>query len=333
MRGRIILAALLPVLLPLATALAQHNTIRGKVRATSGATLNNAVVELRMGGGGLLEQTVTRNDGNFSFNGLVSAEYEISVMLAGYEPAVQFARFNNSPKDGIREDIFVEIVMKARPDPVLAAPGVSFAQDVPKAARAAFERAAARLQEGKSDEAITLLREATGIFNDYFDAQFALGAELFRRGRDDEALEALDQARRINDREGAVYHVFGLVMMKQKKFAVAEYAFREAIRLNATNASSHFYRGLALIELVTRSEDERQRKLDMEEAEKELGLAWDLSNKRMTAVHLQRARIQERRGDKEGAIRELEIYLKAEPDAKNAPAIREAITRLRANKQ
>ncbi|HKG23182.1 MAG TPA: carboxypeptidase regulatory-like domain-containing protein, partial [Blastocatellia bacterium] len=273
MRWRIILVALLPILLPAATAFAQQNTIRGKVRATSGATLNNAVVELRMGGGGLLGQTVTRNDGDFSFNGLVSAEYEISVMLAGYEPAVQFTRFNNSPRDGVREDIFVEVIIKAKPGPALGAPGVSFAQDVPQAARAAYEKATARLQEGKPEEAIALLREATGIFNDYFDAYFVLGTELLRRDRDDEALEALEQARRINEREGAVYHVFGLVMMKQKKFAVAEYAFREATRLNRSNASSHFYRGVALVELVTRSEDERQRKLDMEEAEKELNLA------------------------------------------------------------
>lgn len=333
MKWRMILAALLPILLPVATVLAQQNIIRGKVRSTTGTTLNNAVVELRVNGGGLLGQTVTRNDGDFSFNGLVSAEYEISVMLAGYEPAVQYARFNNSPRDGVREDIFVEVVIKAKPDPSLGAPGVSFAQDIPRAARAAYEKAAARLQEGKSDEAIALLREATGVFNDYFDAQFLLGSELFRRGKDDEALEALEHARRINDRESAVYHLFGLVMMKQKKFAVAEYAFREATRLNRSNARSHFYRGVALVELVTRTQDERQRKLDMEEADKALDLAWELSGKRLTDVYLQRARINERRGDKEAAARNLEDYLKAEPDAKNAPAIREVIAKLRALRQ
>ncbi|HYP25441.1 MAG TPA: tetratricopeptide repeat protein [Blastocatellia bacterium] len=333
MRGRMILAVFLPIMLPVATVLAQQNTIRGKVRSTSGSTLNNAVVELRVGGGGLLEQTVTRNDGDFSFNGLVSAEYEISVMLAGYEPIVQFARFNHSPKEGVREDIYVEVVIKEKPGPALGSPGVSFAQDVPKAARAAYDRAAVKINEGKPDEAIALLREATGIFPDYFDAQLALGSELFRTGKDDEALEALEQARRINEREGAVYHLFGLVMMRQKKFAVAEYAFREATRLNGSNASSHFYRGVVLIELVTRTEDERQKKLDLVEAEKELNLAWDLSNKRLTAVHLQRARLHERRGDKEAAARALENYLKAEPDAKNAPAIREVIMKLREERQ
>jgi regulator of sirC expression with transglutaminase-like and TPR domain len=53
----------------------------------------------------------------------------------------------------------------------------------------------------------------------------------------------------------------------------------------------------------------------------------------MTSVHLQRARIYERRGDKEAAVRELESYLKAEPDAKDAGAIRDAILKLKEGKK
>ena len=72
-----------------------------------------------------------------------------------------------------------------------------------------------------------------------------------------------------------------------------------------------------------------QRGADLREAETELNRAWTLSNGRLSSVYLQRARIYERRGDKEAAARELETYLRADPEAKNASAIRTAITRLR----
>ena len=253
--------------------------------------------------------------------------------MAGYEPAVQMARFNQPASMNFSEVVNVEVIIRPRAEPTLAPPGTSFAQDVPRPARAAYEKAMARLREGKSDEAIALLREAIAQFEGYFDASFALGKELFRAGKNDEAIEWLERARKINDRESAVYHVFGLVMLRQQKFGVADYAFSEAIRLNENNLASHFYRGQALIELALRDKDGNERSSHLKEAEKELSRAWELSEKRLSAVYLQRARIHEQRGEREAAARELENYLKAEPEAKNADLIRQAIANLRGNKK
>jgi tetratricopeptide (TPR) repeat protein len=328
MRRRNLFLALALVLLP-STVCAQGNMVRGKVRAINGTSLNNAIVELRQSGGGMIDQTVTRNDGNYAFSNLRPAEYEVVVLLAGYEPALQIARFNYGERMGFWEIVTVDVVLRPKPEAVLGPPGINFVQDVPKPARAAYDKAMTKLREGKSDEGMLLLQEAIGIFNEYFDANFSLGRELFRIGKDAEALEALERARQINDREAAVYHTFGLVMLKQQKFAVAEYAFREATRLANGNAMSHFYRGMALIEVAVRSSNENQGAIDLKEAEKELVRALDLSDKRLAAAYLQLARIHERRGDKEAAARNLESYLKAEPEAKNGAAIREAITKLR----
>jgi Tfp pilus assembly protein PilF len=317
------------VLISGATALAQSNQLRGKVRATNGITVNNAIVELRIGGSGMIAQTVTRNDGDFAFTGLATGEYELAVTIAGYEPVVQMARFNQSGRMDFSEVINIEILIRPRKENVLSAPGTNFTQDVPKPARLAYERAAARLRDGKPEEAVAALREAIANFNDYFDAHFALGKELFREGKDAEALEALERARQINDRQDAVYYVFGLVMMKQGKYAVAEFAFREATRLNANNVWSRFYHGQSLIELAVRSSDERQRISDLSAAEKELDHAWERSEKRLPEVYLQRARIHETRGQKEAAAAALESYLKAVPEAKNGATIRAAIAKLR----
>jgi tetratricopeptide (TPR) repeat protein len=333
MKRHTLLTVFALVLISGGTAFAQSNQLRGKVRAPNGVTVNNAIVELRVGGSAMIAQTVTRNDGDFAFTGLATGEYEIAVTMAGYEPVVQMARFNQSGRMDFSEVINMEILIRPRKENVLSAPGTNFAQDVPKPARLAYEKAAARMRDGKPEEAVAALREAIANFNDYFDAHLALGRELFREGKDDEALEALERARQINDRQDSVYHMFGLIMLKQGKFAVAEYAFREATRLNGNSAAAHFYHAQALIELAVRSNDERQLNTDLGAADKELDRAWETSEKPLTAVYLQRARIHEKRGQKEAAAVDLESYLKAEPEAKNGTTIRAAIAKLRgANK-
>ena len=309
--------------------LAQNNTLRGKVRSPNGIIVNNAIVELRIGGGAMISQTVTRNDGDFAFSNLSGGEYEVAVTAAGYEPTVQMARFNQSDRMGFSEVLNIEVLIREKRDMVLAPPGTSYAQEVPKLARAAYVKAVALLRDGKSDEAVATLREAIANFSDYFDAHYSLGKELFRTGKEAEALEALERARQINDRQDAVYYMFGLIMMKQGKFAVAEFAFREATRLNANNVWSRFYHGQALIELAVRSSDQRQRDTDLSAAEKELDMAFERSEKRLAEVYLQRARIHERRGQKEAAAVDLESYLKAVPEAKNGATIRAAIAKLR----
>jgi Tfp pilus assembly protein PilF len=322
-------AAIVILLVSSTTALAQSSTLRGKVRSTERVTVNNAIVELRYSGGGMIAQTVTRNDGDFIFTGLTPAEYEVAVTIAGYYPTVEIARFSMPDRMSFSEVLNIEVLIRPRQENVLAAPGTHFAQDVPKSARAAYERAMTRLREGKSEEAVAGFREAIAVFDDYFDAQFALGKELFRTGNDIEALKALERARQINDRQDAVYYLFGLVMVKQGKFAVAEYAFREGTRLNSNSPALHFYHAQTLIELGIRGSDTQQSAADLDSANKELDRAWELSEKRLTAVHLQRARIHRKLGEREAAARDLENYLKAEPDAKNAPAIRAEITKLR----
>ena len=161
------------------------NTLRGKVRSIDGVVVNNAIVELR-GGGGVISQTVTRNDGDFLFSNLVSGEYEVAVMGAGYETTVQIARFNVNDRMALSEVLNIEILIKPKREPLLLAPGTNFVQDVPKPARAAYERGISRLRDGKYDQGVAALREAITKFDDYFDAHFALGKEFFRAGKDNE---------------------------------------------------------------------------------------------------------------------------------------------------
>jgi|SRR6185503_3534942 Tfp pilus assembly protein PilF len=333
-RSTLALAALL--VLP-AAAIAQNSLLRGKVRGNGGAVVNNATVELRGSTGAVVGQAFTRNDGDFSFSRLSPGEYEVYITMSGYEPTLQRVEMRDSMRlstasDAISEVVYIEVVLHPRAEPALASPGTSFAQDVPKVARAAYTKGISRIREGKSEEGIALLREATAEFNDYFDAHLALGFEFYKLGKDGEALEALERARQINDRIAVVYYTFGQVMVRQQKFRAAEYAFGKAAELNDSHVNAHFNHAVALIEVALRTKVPAEIQTLLANADKELDRAWELSGKKLNTVFLQRARIHEERGDKAAAARALEGYLKAEPDSKDAAWVREAITKLKAKK-
>jgi Tfp pilus assembly protein PilF len=332
------LSTLVTLLLLSTAGFAQSSVLRGKVRSSDGAVVNNATVELRGSQGAVIGQIFTRNDGDFSFTRLRAGEYEVHVTMSGYETTVQMVELRDSmrvssPSDVVSEIVTIEVVLRPRPDTTtLAPPGTSFAQDVPKAARDAYARGIAKLREGRSDEGIAALREATTEFNDYFDAHLALGVEYYRIGKDNDALLALERARQINDRGAGAYYTFGMVMVRQQKYRAAEYAFGKAAELNDSHVNAHFNHAVALIEIALRTKDAAEKKTSLVSADRELDRAWDLSSKKLNTVFLQRARVNEERGDKEGAARELESYLKAEPDAKNSSTIKDAIAKLRDKK-
>ena len=57
---------------------------------------------------------------------------------------------------------------------------MSFAQDVPKAARRSFENAVKLAQENKSEEALVCFGEANKILSDHFEADWAHSTELLK---------------------------------------------------------------------------------------------------------------------------------------------------------
>ena len=329
-----VLASLL--LLPIA-GFAQNSMIKGKVRGDDGNGVNNAAVELRGATGAVISQSFSRNEGDFSFSGLRPGEYEVYVTLSGYEPGVQMVSLRDSmrisaPTDVISEVVSVEVVLHRKVEPSPGPPGTNFVQDVPKPAREAYAKGAAKIRDGKSDEGIALLREAISEFNDYFDAHLALGFEFYRLGKDNDALESLERARQINDKGAVVYYTFGMVMVRQQKFRAAEYAFGKSAELNESHVNSHFNHAVALIEIAVRTKEQNDKTPFLAKADQELDRSWELSGKRLNTVYLQRARVHEERGDREAAAQQLEKYLKAEPEAKNAAAVKAAIAKLREKK-
>ncbi|HVG22033.1 MAG TPA: tetratricopeptide repeat protein [Blastocatellia bacterium] len=342
MTSRAFITLIIVVLLHLPLAVdaraQQGNNIRGKVRDSSGKNVSSIIVELQTGNGLTINQIVTGNEGDFYFAGLKDTSYFVVISNADYNPVNERIEFYVRPGEnnpGETRSVEITLVLKGGVRGPMA--GIIFTQPVPQAARDAFARAMKLSKEGKREEAAAAMREAIKIYPDYFDAHFALGNELMVLNRLDEAIAEFEEARRVNPKDHRVYQSFGLIMMTQKKYAVAAAAFAEAARLNPNDAAILLRRATALIDHAstmnpTKSKEassERDRALDM--AEKDLTRAYDLSGRKLASVHLQMARLYEKRGERSRAADELEEYLHMVPEDKNAIALREAIKKLRTN--
>jgi len=328
---------LVSCILPIAVARSQGNVIRGKVRDSSGRHMSQVIVQLENGNGQPINQTVTNNEGDFIFAGLPETSYIIVISALDFTPVsehVDFVRTVTPDSVGEQRTVEVTLVPKVGPNPVLSNRTVP-AQNVPKTASDALERAVKLSKDNKTQEATAAFREAIKAYSEYFDAHLMLAAELMKQAQLNDSIEEFEYARRINRKDDRVYQGFGRVLVQQKKYALASQVFAEAARLNPTDPSIPLMRAGALIEHAsainpaTSSVAATEREEAFALAEKDLQKAFELSAQKLALVHLQMARLYEKKGDRARAADELERYLNMAPDDKKADAIRTAIRTLR----
>ena len=328
--------AVMFVLLFAGTALGQGgNSIRGKIRDANGNNVPRITVDLHTGTGGQVDQTTTNNEGDFFFGGLTDISYVIAIHAADYAAVSEPVEFTiRAGRDVPGEMRTVEITLIANERARTSRAGVTFVQNVPPAARDAFEHARKSLADGRTEEAQNFLTAAIKIFPDYFDAHFMLANEFIKSGHLDDAIKELNEAQHINAKDDRVWYLFGTVLMRQGKYAVAARIFAEAARLSPLDADYVFMQAVSLLNQAvitepTSPQAKEVRAYFFNEAEKTFLRAYDVSGKKMQTVHLQLARLYEKRGERARAAGELEEFLKKSPEAKNAPAIREAIKKLK----
>src|SRR5947208_1564972 len=187
---RIFATALLGLLISLNASAQQGNSIRGKVRNSSGANMAQVVVSIETGNGSPFGQTATNNEGDFFFGGLTETSYVLVISAPDYNPVTEHVDFvNRTGPDNPGESRTIDITLTPRNGGgSRVRPGTSFVQSVPKAARDVFELAVRHAKDGQSEDARSSLQEAIRIFPDYFDAHFALAKELIKDGKYNEAI-------------------------------------------------------------------------------------------------------------------------------------------------
>jgi len=313
------------------------HTLQGRVVTPNGSQPNNPVKITLTFNGRRVYETFTDLSGRFSFAGVGAGTYQLTAEGDGQSfdttsVYAQVSAFGSAPQ------LFTQdIQLRTLPGKAINPAGVvsGFTQEIPKPARQAFDRGMKLSSEGKSDAAIEKMKEAVRQFPEYFEAHLQLGNQLMKSGRFDEALSELDRAREINAKDERLYQSFGLLLMRQKNYAVAVAVFSEASRLNPSNAVNVLMKATALIHQAyamnpsTSAEEARDRLHILNRAEAAITEASKMSDKKVKPDHLTFAMFYEMKGERSRSATELESYLQENPKGRNVEDLRKLIEKLR----
>jgi cytochrome c-type biogenesis protein CcmH/NrfG len=304
------------------------NVLEGKVITPSGMQPTSPVRVKLTFNGRAIHETFTDLSGRFSFPGLSRGTYQLTADGDGqtFETTTVYADVSafGPSAQSFTQDIQLRPI-RHKPN---AQPGVvnAFSQNVPPAARNALDAGLKLAAEGKMLPAIENMRKAIEIFPDYFDAHLQLGNTFLKTDQLQDAIAELDKARLINPNDERAYQSFGLLLLKQRNYAVAVAVFAEAARLNPANPMNAVMRATALIHQAAGSEDDRNHLLGR--AEIALSQASSLSENKLKPDTMTMALFYELKGEPERAAAELESYLKKTPPKDPAP-LQNEIKRLR----
>jgi tetratricopeptide (TPR) repeat protein len=177
------------------------------------------------------------------------------------------------------------------------------------------------LAEKNEKAAFDKLKRSLEIFSDYFLALDRLGNEYVVRGHYEAAYVLLTKALVVNKRSHSSTMGLGLALFRLRQIDLAIGHFRSAVELEPASANGHLWLGTAL-----------HSKKKNSEALQSLIKADDLNKGASAEVHWQLARVYKDLNRFDKSADELELFLKFDPEAKNAAEVRQAIEALRKKK-
>lgn len=299
-------------------------TIIGSVRVGEGGATGALRVSLLNENYQTLRTTLLDASGRFQFRGLGHGVFTVKVDSTSGEFEEQSQRVelqSSNPRGGgsAEEVFFVDFVLRrkklaSRPEAV----GTVFAQTVPEAARAEYERGVKKVNDGKFEQAIPPLRKAIEIFPDYFLALELLGTEYVKAGNPSEAVPLLTRALAVNEAAPKSLYALGVAHLKLNQLPDAAARLQKAVERDGDNANAHMMLGIA-----------QGRLGQLGEAEASLKKAYKLGGERVADVHLYLVGIYDKQKKYGEAVRELELFMKEGKDVDESK-VKAMIAKLRA---
>jgi Flp pilus assembly protein TadD len=265
-------------------------------------------------------RTATDASGEFSFNSLPAADYQLSLDAGpDYEPLRQsVVIYGNTGNVGLgatgdTTKIDAQLRPKAVSDAILFA-------GVPKPAVDLYKSGIESGRAGNSKKAIEQLNGALSLHPNFALALRALGAQYSKLKDMEKLAQTMEALLKIEPQDPYGHLNLGIALYSQKKLPEAEVQLREAVKLANTDPRAHLYLGLTLISR------------DHAEAQKELELAVSNGGENIALAHRYLGGLYMASKDPRAAD-ELEKYLKLEPKAVDADKIKGIIKDLREKKQ
>lgn len=272
------------------------------------------VLEIRSGG--IASETFSDSAGNFEFRGLSSNTYQ--VVIPSDNHTYETANETVEAFGGLARTFAVQIYLKDKnsdrnfttKDKILSAADI---QEVPKAAKKAYEQGLKLARDGKPEKAGEKFQEALQAFPDYLHALNKFGEQMAILNKTDVAQASFERAIAISPRFALPYINLGMLMINQKRFDEAVSALVTGINNDDSYPMGHLNLGLALMS---------KNPPDLDRAEKEMTRAVELGKRDFSYVRKLIFNLNVRRQKYDKAAAQLEAYLKESPDAPDAQDVR-----------
>lgn len=268
-----------------------------------------------------IARTRTESTGRYEFSGLGDGRYTVRVMPFRYDfldqsQQVEIKTFTiTGTGNGNSLEILDFYLLPRKGGLAEAEAGVLFAQEVPKEAKKIFEKALEDLGKKKREEGISGLNNALKTFPNYFFALVRLGKEYVVDGKFAEAYPVFMKAVDVNPKSPTALYYLGFTLHKLNYNKAALIALNQAFILSPSSVA-------VLMTLGTVEKMEGK----FTDAEKHLVQAKKLSRVPIADLHWELALLYGNNLKKyEAAADELESFLKARPDSKDADKIKNLI--------
>lgn len=275
-----------------------------------------------------LARTRTTGGGRFTFSNLPAGIYLIRVMgqrlgFSEQTQQVEIITFNRGSAGRSRDSVYIDFYLQPIKSLTFAesvgVTGSVFAQEIPDKAKEFYNQASADFSRKQIDSGIEKLKKAINEFPDYYNALNRLGDELLKKQDFKNAEQILLKAVRVNPKAADSLYMLGYCQYILKQFDDSIDSLQQAVVWSSKSAAAHLLLGMGLRQTRKYAESEVQ-----------LLKANELSKKKMPDVHWQLALLYGNNLKKYNeAADELELFLKLQPDSKDAESIKKLIKEFR----
>ena len=296
------------------------HSIQGRVYMPSGRRAGLGIVVRLDGNVNGTRQATTDDDGNFTFNGLPAAEYQLTIAAGSdYDGIKQsVVIYGNTGNAGIgRSGQTLQYDIHLLPKGAGFDEAKAFA-GVPQQAVDDYKAAAKAAQSGNHKKAVEQLNAALAVHPNFALALSDLGVQYLKLGDMTKLADTMETLLKLTPNDPHAHLNMGIALYNQKKFPDADSHLRKAVELNPTDAPAHYYLGMTLVS--TRQYPEAEKELEL--AIKNGGQNIALAHKFLGGLYMSSKKNEE-------AAAELEKYLKLEPKAPDAERIKATVEELR----
>ena len=297
-------------------------TIFGRVYLPDGQPAVRAKIKVEIING-FWREVWSDDQGNYEFRGIPAGRYRLTAVNP--EVKEQFSEpaesdSTRSYANRLQVNLYLRLPTKVGPGPL--PPGTisvaEAAQNIPGAARKAYEQGLKLQKENQPEKALSQFTQAIELYPEYFQALTERGNLLMARNRLAEAAADFEQALKHNAKNASALRGLGYCQIQQKQFEAAVANLEQAYALAPNVSLTLLLLGYGNLSL---NRDEPARQCLME--------ALRLDENVAARAHVYLGEIHARAGHFKEAADEVKRYLSLKPQAPDAAQLKQMETEWR----